>query len=279
MDFFDEKTSWIITFLVIVLFVALSVISFAEVKLPYISWLQKGIYNLVSPVVEYFTYGYSQITSFYSGIMRAGEIVEENQYLKRKVDRLENEINIRDSSLRQDKRLEKLESFLDAFKEFSEYEVKGASVIGYGPSNWGESMIINQGSRDGIEEKMPVISYNGVLVGMISNTGANSSQVMLVNNPDFAVGGIVQDSRVIGIVKGQLGKRDKNIMEKIPADADIKEDDRILTSGLSNNFPKYLPIGKVVDVKTDNFGVSKIAEIDLFLRDYTVEEVLVITDF
>ncbi|MFW6007355.1 MAG: rod shape-determining protein MreC [Halanaerobiales bacterium] len=279
MDFFEGKNSWLITLLIIIIVGGMGILNFMDISLPYLNWLQDGIYNIVSPVLEYFTYSYNQLSSFYYGVTNVGDIVEENRNLKKEVARLEHQINLMDESRRQDERLGNLNDFLDAFKEFTDYEATGASVIGYGPSNFEEMMIINKGSNDGLEEKMPVVSYNGTLVGRINETGTNSSQVMLINNPDFAVGGIVQDSRDIGIVKGQLEDRNINIMEKIPADSDIEEDDRILTSGLSNNFPKYLPIGRVVNVESDNFGISRKADIRLFFRDYTIEEVLIITDF
>ena len=279
MRFLNSSTPLIVTTIVILLIVGMGVLNYTGIQISYISWLQKGIFNVISPVINYFSYIYNHIISYWQGLMNVDEIVEKNSQLEKKVARLEDRIRILKASHRQDQRLEKLETFLDAFKDFSDYKVQGASVIGYGPTNWEEKMLINQGSADGLKEKMPVISYNGVLVGRISSVGANTAQVMLLNSPDFAVGGIVQNSRVIGLVKGQLNKEKVNVMEKIPADSGIEKGDRILTSGLSNNFPKYLPIGKVTRVESDNFGISRKAQIDLFFNEYTIEEVLVITDF
>ena len=254
-------------------------LNFAGIEISYLQWLQKGVFNIISPLAEYLTYGYNSIISFWNGLINADDIVEENNELKKKVAGLKREIRGLKSSLRQNMRLEKLTAFLDAFRNFSEYEVTGATVIGYGPSSWQNKIMINKGASDGLKNKMPVISYNGILVGRISEVGAHTSQVILINNPDFAVGGIVQSSRAVGLVKGKLNNRDINIMDKIQADAEIKKGDRILTSGLSNNYPKYLPIGEVVKVASDNYGISKKAEIKLFLSNYTLEEVLIITEF
>jgi phosphoribosylformylglycinamidine cyclo-ligase len=61
--------------------------------------------------------------------------------------------------------------------------------------------------------------------------------------------------------------------------SNIKEDDIVITSGFSNNYPKGLPIGKVVSVSPDNYGLSQKAELELFSSIKTTEEVLIITNF
>ena len=68
-------------------------------------------------------------------------------------------------------------------------------------------------------------------------------------------------------------------MDNIAWDADIQQNDVILTSGLSNNFPSGLKIGEVISVENDNYGLSQKAEINLYINNITLEEVLVITNF
>ena len=118
-------------------------------------------------------------------------------------------------------------------------------------------------------------------MGRVDYVGSSSSQVSLIYDPEFVVGGIVQrnESRTIGIVKGQLNNNKMNIMEKISWDADIQKGDIIVTSGFSNNYPKGLPIGKVQEINPDNYGLSQSADIKLFSTINTIEEVLIITDF
>jgi rod shape-determining protein MreC len=128
---------------------------------------------------------------------------------------------------------------------------------------------------------MPVITYQGYLVGRVENVGSNSAQIRLIIDHNFVVGGIVArtDSREIGLVKGS-GRGDRpNIMDSIAWDADIKAGDVVLTSGLSNNFPPGLKIGEVAEVETDNYGLSQKADINLFMHQITLEEVMIIKNF
>ncbi len=272
---YQRKT--IIILVVIIVIAGMGLINLQGLSIPYFNWLEKGVYNITSPVVGFFSRVYRSCADYYYGVLNTDEIVNENSELKKEVADLQREIQQLETFKNQNTRLRELL----AFKLYVNYKTLGAEVIGFGPSNWEQKILINRGKNDGIEEKMPVITYNGALVGRVDYVGANTAQVKLIHDPEFVVGGIVQreESRAIGLVKGQINDRDMNIMEKISWDADIKKDDLILTSGLSNSYPKGLPVGKVVNVETDNYGLSLKAEVELFAGLKTLEEVLVITEF
>ncbi len=264
--------------LIIILLVAGTVLfELTNIKIPAVNFIQNSIYNLINPFIDSITSMVRTIESYTTGLFRANEIVDEKKQLQRRVFELEDKVRKLKESKRQNERLKKIDDFLAVFKDFTEYEVQGASVIGYSPSSWNNRIILNKGTNDGIKEGMPVISYNGILVGQIKNAAIGSSQVLMVNDPEFAVGGIVQNSRTVGLIRGQVGNQEVNIMEKIPENDEISPDDRILT--YSNNFPKYLPIGEVIEVNTNDYGISRIAEIELYINQHTIEEVVVITDY
>lgn len=277
-----NKSTITLSLVVIILIAGLGVINFTGVEISYLSWVEDGLFNLISPVIEYATGFYHSVRSYWDGIMHVGKLIEENEALKKRVFKLEREKQLMYMLSNENQRLRELL----AFKRFIPYQTLGARVIGYSPSNWENKIIIDRGAKDGIKSRMPVISYNGSLVGRVDYVGATSSQVILVNNPEFVVGGIVQrsQSRAIGLVRGQLNKTKVNLMENISwntksKEGDIKKGDIIVTSGLSNSYPKGLPIGKVIKVEKDNYGLSQKAEIELFMSLKTIEEVLVITDF
>ncbi|ACL70172.1 rod shape-determining protein MreC [Halothermothrix orenii] len=274
----NKRTFSISISIILVLFVtSLGIINFTGVDIPYLNWLQVGTHNLISPIVNYITGICDSIQEYWNGIMNVKQLINENKGLEKKVANLERQLLVLKFMARENQRLRELLSF----KEFVPYKTLGAGVIGYSPSPWKEKIIINRGSRDGIKPNMPVISYNGILVGRVDYVATNSSQVLLVSSPEFVVGGIVQrpESRAIGLVKGQLNEEGINLMDNLSWDADIKKGDLILTSGLSNRYPKGIPIGEVIKVEPDNFGLSQKARVELFLNLHTIEEVLVITDF
>jgi len=278
VNLFNNK--YVLVILMIILLIAgTGVLSFLNVEITLFNVIERGIYNILSPVINMFNSMFRSVNNYFRAIFNINHLLQENRYLQQEVLHLQRQIHYLEEEINQEKRLENLQSFMDAFKDFTEYQVTGASVIGFAPGNFEDILLINRGARHGLETKMPVISYNGLLVGQISYVGASTSQVTTVNNSQFAVGAIVQRSRAIGLVSGKAGDNSVILMENIDAEADVQEGDQILTSGLSEHYPRYLPIGRIKQVELDNFGLSKTAQIELFLNRYTVEEVLVITEF
>ncbi len=263
--------------ILVVLLLIVGALYFFNMNIPYFQYIERGIYNSLSPVVEFFSDLYYSTISYWQGIFNVDEVMEKNKRLKQQIVTLKLE-NLRlESYKRENTRLRDLLSF----KNHIPFETLGATVIGFSPSLWENKAIINRGSNDGIRKKMPVISYNGSLVGRVAYVGSSSSQISLIHDPEFTVGGIVQrsESRTIGMVNGQLNNEQVNIMDKISWDADIQTGDIIVTSGFSNNYPKGLPIGEVEEINSDNYGLSQSAKIKLFSSLKTIEEVLVIKDF
>ena len=272
-----NNTPLILIAIFLLLIIRLGISNYFSINIPYLSFVQSGIYNLISPAVSGVNRVITSIDNYIKRFKNAGEILAENEKLKKQLaeERLNN-ILMKKYEI-QNERLRKL---LD-FKELTSYETQGAKVIGYGPSKWKEKILINKGSKDGLKDGMTVVTYNGSFVGQINYITSDSAQVEMVNNSGFVVAGIVQreDSRAVGLVKGNQENSKYNIMDNLSWDSDIRENDLILTSGLSNTYPKGLPIGKVTEVNPDNYGVSQKAKIDLFIDLNTIEEVLVITDF
>jgi len=118
-----------------------------------------------------------------------------------------------------------------------------------------------------------VISYLGLL-GRVVEVSQSSSKVMLINDPALSVSAINQRSRQEGLVCGTLGNT--LVMRYLPKDADIQASDIIVTSGLTDIYPKGLIIGTVVEVGEEFSGLSRYANIKPATDLSAVEEVLVI---
>ncbi len=250
---------------------------FTDINLPFFNWLSDLVYNLITPILNLVHQFVESIQNFFTTLFSIDEINQEIKDLRQKNSVLERQILFLENINRENERLRKI---LD-FKAKVDYQMIGAEVIANSPSIWEKTITINRGSKDGLEKRMPVISYQGYLVGRIENIGRSSAQVRLITDHDFVIGGIIArtDSREIGLVKGS-GRDDKpNIMDSIAWDADIQSGDIILTSGLSNNFPAGLKIGEVEKVETDNYGLSQKADIQLLMHQITLEEVMVIKNF
>ena len=118
-------------------------------------------------------------------------------------------------------------------------------------SQTSETIIIDKGLHDGIYNGLSVVSGNGVIIGKIVDTKDEIAKVYLTNNPNCKLAAtILGDSKTNGIVEGDLGLTIK--MNFIPQTAVLKKDNVVVTSGLEENIPRGLVVGKVAEVKGES---------------------------
>ncbi len=263
---------WIL--LIVLVLLAVLVNYFVEGSWGPVTFLQDAAIEIISLFQTMITRSYHRLSwtwSFLQRIRYQEVLIEE---LQMQLHDLERE-RIMTEALRQENvRLRRLLHFQDRMP----YSSLGAHVIARSGDEHSRWIIINVGSYHGVEEKMAVITYSGILLGIISRVSWKSSQVLLINDPEFAVGGIVQrvQSRDIGVVKGQLEDSRVLIMENLAWDADITKGDLIVTSRLSPYFPQEIPIGYVIHVEHEDYGLAQKAYLESPTSLHRVEEVLVL---
>ncbi|MHB8154965.1 MAG: rod shape-determining protein MreC [Candidatus Omnitrophota bacterium] len=159
------------------------------------------------------------------------------------------------------------------FKQKSPLHLVAARVIGRAIDSWSSSVVIDKGRYNGIKPGMAVISPQG-LVGSITESMDNTSKVLLINDPNQGIYCIVQRSRQEGLVSGTLGSN--LIMRYLPDEAQIIVGDIIITSELSQIYPKGLLLGQVVNIGREFSGLNRYALVKPIVDLSSIEEVLVI---
>jgi len=220
-----------------------------------------------------------QINSFVSGIQDILGYFRDNKLLREENEQTKKELTVLQEKLFQLQELELENARLQELLNYKEerdanYELVLARVIGRGPSNWYQSIIIDIGRNHGLQINMPVVNHQG-LVGTIINVTDNSAEVLLILNGEGAVGARILENRVPGVVIGD-GRSGTLQMVHLPHDADVRAEQTVVTSGLGVLYPKGIRIGTVVDVQPEPNGLSKSATIKPFVDFEKLEEVLVI---
>ncbi len=193
----------------------------------------------------------------------------ENERLRSEIDLLQGNLNNATELSFENARLTKLL----ALKQTAPYKVVAAKVVGHSADNWSSVIVANKGESNGIKRGFAVINYLG-LVGRVIETSKYTSKILLINDLNFGVSALVQRSRQEGLVTGTLGN--SLIMKYLPADSDIKVSDVVVTSGLTETYPKGLLIGTIVDLGQEFSGLSHYAIIKPAVNLSSLEEVLVI---
>ena len=204
-----------------------------------------------------------------TGIVFYNRFMAQNEILKKENDLLRHRLNETAEILLENKRL----ASLLAFQQKSSYNLIAARVIGHSSDSWSSLIIIDKGTRNGVKKGYAVINYLGLL-GRVIETSSSTSKIMLMNDPNIGVSALVQRSRQEGLITGTLGG--SLIMKYLPNDADITISDEIITSGLTETYPKGLLIGSVVAINSDFSGLSLYAIVKPAVNLSSLEEVLVV---
>ena len=194
----------------------------------------------------------------------------ENQSLKGQVSELEAQVNNFREAKVTNLRLRKLLGL----KNQAFARSVSAVVMGSSASTWFQSLTIDKGTKQGIQKGMAVISPSGI-VGQIWSVAPNSSKVLLVTDHNSGVDVIAQRTRARGIVSGSLDKGP--VMEYVTRNENIREGDRLITSGLDNIFPKGQLVGTVGKVQENSYGLFQDVSVRLAVDPERIEEVLVVS--
>ncbi|MDZ4170328.1 MAG: rod shape-determining protein MreC [Coriobacteriia bacterium] len=152
-------------------------------------------------------------------------------------------------------------------------EAMGAHVIGRPANSWDGIITIDRGADDGITPGMPVVGAFGLL-GQTVEVAKTSAKVRLITDQRSGVAGMIQRSRVEGVVKGSLDGR--LTFDFVSVDTTVTPGDVVMTSGLGGVFPKGVVIGEVLEVERNPGALQQLIRVTPGGDPSGLEEVLVL---
>jgi rod shape-determining protein MreC len=160
-----------------------------------------------------------------------------------------------------------------AIRDTYQAEYLAARVVGRDTSNWFKTVLIDRGSTAGVRRNLPVIAPGG-LVGRVLEVTPTLSKVQLITDPVSAAGGLIQRTRVTGVVSGGLDTALQ--VRYLPQLADVVVGDEMVTSGLGGVFPKGIPLGRITAVERRSGALFQEATVQPAADLSRLEEVLVL---
>lgn len=184
-----------------------------------------------------------------------------------------NNLFAKDSSKEQQSKVKQLEAENERLKsenkkykkeldieDISKFEPISSTVLSRNPDQWMNTLVINQGAKDGIKNNMAVMTSEG-FVGRISKLNQFSSQVDLISTNTRAnrlsVNIQHDDKNVFGLIDHYDSKNEELIITDINNKDSVKKGDKVVTSGLADQLPSSIYIGEVSKVENDEYGLSK----------------------
>lgn len=155
------------------------------------------------------------------------------------------------------------------------YDIDGVTgrVIGKSTDAWNQTITLDIGSSNGVEEGLTVIGRGGV-IGQVISVSDGSSTVRLLSDPKSGAAAMIQSTRVEGIIRGSL--TGLLYLENVPDDDKVEVGDVVLTSGLGGSFTKGLLIGTVARVEGNAFDGTRSILVSQNSNVSALEEVIVV---
>ncbi|MFF2447715.1 rod shape-determining protein MreC [Neobacillus sp. NPDC058068] len=270
-QFFLNKRLIILLVSIIVL---VALIGFSLRERSKLSWPEQFVKDTTGWAQSLVSKPTNYIAGFFENLQDLQNTYNENKELKSRLDNLVS-LEAQVQALKKDN--EDLRAVLGEEKTLRDFEPLPATVIGRNPDRWHEMIIIDKGSLNGIKKNMAVVTANG-LIGKIKNVNKFSSTVQLLSatDPKNRISAIVQGkTKVYGLVEGYDKEKKLLMVKAIPAGAEIEKGQTVITSGLGGIFPEGLLVGKVVEVKPDQYGLNLTALVEPGADFYDIKNVMV----
>lgn len=189
------------------------------------------------------------------------DVLKENKILKSNVEKIES-LEAENTALKQE--LKKIKEELNIEYVLTDYTYLNATVVSRNSFYWYNTLTIDKGSHNGIEEGMVVLNSTG-LIGKIENVSTFSSDVKLITTNDtnnkISVTVTNGDNKLTGLIKNYNYDDGYLKVEGISNTATVNIGDLVYTSGLGGVFPSGILIGKVENITTDVYDLSKIINV------------------
>ena len=233
-----------------------------------LSWWTGAALDVAAPVQRMMSAPVDVIHDLWVDYVLLVGVRRENVELRSRLAELSDEnVQLREALVASG-RLERIAEMRESY----EMPMLPGELVGADASPWFRSVLIDRGRHQGVRSGMPVISEDG-LVGLVRSTSTSASKAMLLLDRQSAVDGILQRSRLRGIVRG-LGREELEF-EFVARGADVEVGDVVITSGVGGVYPKGLRIGEIAAVVDADSPLLRTATIKPAVDFARLEQVFV----
>ncbi len=240
------------------------------------SRVRNSFYVVSSPISNPLMHGGSVVTHFFGSFFTFTATTKENEKLKLENINLLSEI----TRLQDVARQAQITGVAAKTASAHSLNLSPAEIIGVNIA--ANTITINRGLADGVAENMAVISHENVVYGRVLAVYANVSEVALISNSSSVLNVKIQNSNpltvpIYGAVKGSSGF--SAYLDLVSSDAELKEGDLLVTSGLEGIFPKDLLVGSVLSINKNDAKAFQTASIRPFFDVKNIDTLFVVTGY
>jgi len=143
---------------------------------------------------------------------------------------------------------ERLRRMLGSAAQIADKAV-AADLVEVSSEPFTRKVVIAKGSQDGVYLGQPVIDASGIM-GQVTQVAVNVSRVTLITDAGHAIPVLDNRSGLRALVFG-TGDQDTVKVPYLTANADVKEGDLLVSSGMGGTFPPGYPVATVSRIVND----------------------------
>lgn len=265
-----KKTGIVGIIVTIIILIFLVVITNTDVAK--MSYIENIVSTIVMPIQNGLTYLKNKIAGNDSFFENINNLQAENEELKKKNSELEQAL--REFEIVKSEN-DTLKEYMNLKEKYKSYSTIPAYVINRDIGNYSNTIVINAGEKDGINEDMTVIADEG-LVGHVISTTEHTAKVQTIVDTATAVTSTISTTKDTIVVQGTLDDATLLKATYIPTEASVLQGDSVETSGLGGIYPKGIHIGTIKEVFNTKNPTDRYATVEPAVDFSKLATVLVI---
>lgn len=275
MGNFFKSRAFIAMCIIAVLLIGLSLLSMADRGR--VTILEDIFGIIVTPIQKASNRLVSAAGNFSEVFTQYDELKEENEQLKKDLTQVQQELRDAEQYIVENK---SLRSVIGIVEEQQDLELAMAHVTGSDLGGYSQTLTLDKGSLQGIEEKSMVITGEGI-VGYVSEVGSTWSKVTTILDPTCEIGVMLTRTGQAAVLQGDttLSPDGRCKASYLKNDITLAVGDDLETSGIGGIFPGGLFVGRVKEIKSEATGLSQYAIIEPAVNIHKTDTVFIITNF
>lgn len=203
---------------------------------------------------------------------------EENRQLKLQIAEMEEDV--RQATFDREENAH-LRNVAELREQRRDLHLESARVLVQDSSNWYSLLTINKGTAQDITVGDAVVTEEGYLLGVVTETGLNWSTIRTILDSESSIGALVFRNGGSALAQGDFSLMSEGCLSLsyLGTEPDVVAGDLIVTSGLGGYYPSQLVIGYVEEIRASDNGLAQYAVLRPEMELDGLTQVYVVTSF
>ncbi len=216
----------------------------------------RSLQSLTAPAEKALSGAVGKLEELRAALRDYEALQAENEELKARIADMAAEVRQSQGANAENDRLRQL---LELKRSHMDYKLLDASIISWGSSNWSSTFDLDKGSFSGVEAGDCVITSNGFVVGVVTETGLYSCSVRTLIDPRAAMGATVHSNGLTAVAEGDFSLMTAGQLKLtyVFETSVLELGDTVLTSGAGGVYPAGLVIGTISGIGSEEGGYGQ----------------------